>query len=149
MGSPYVPTKNKQIDLILNKLKPKKGKVFYELGCGDARMLRNAVKKYGVLGFGFDVNPLLLWWANFLAKRENLKNIFFKRKNILNINYQKVDYLYIFLLPELIAKLQRKLERELPKKALVVSHGFPFLGWEKRLITKIDEKPFPTYFYQV
>jgi SAM-dependent methyltransferase len=148
MGSPYVSTKNKQVDLILNELKPKKGKIFYELGCGDGRMVRKAVKKYGVFGFGFDINPLLLWWAKFLAKKDRLKNIFFEQKNILKINYQKVDYVYLFLLPELIAKLKKKLEDELPKKAIIVSHGFPLLGWEKRLIKKIDEKPFPTYFYK-
>jgi len=148
MGSPYVSTKNKQVDLILKELKPKKGKIFYELGCGDGRMVRKAVKKYGVFGFGFDINPLLLWWAKFLAKKDRLKNIFFEQKNILKINYQKVDYVYLFLLPELIAKLQKKLEDELPKKAIIVSHGFPLLGWEKRLIKKIDEKPFPTYFYK-
>jgi SAM-dependent methyltransferase len=148
MGSPYVSTKNKQVDLILNELKPKKGKIFYELGCGDGRMVRKAVKKYGVLGFGFDINPLLLWWAKFLAKKDRLKNIFFEQKNILKINYQKVDYVYLFLLPELIAKLQKKLEDELPKNAIIVSHGFPLLGWEKRLIKKIDERPFPTYFYK-
>jgi len=148
MGSPYVPTKNKQVDLILRNLKPKKRKIFYELGCGDGRMVRQAVKKYGVLGYGFDVNPLLLWWAKFLAKKDKLKNIFFYKKNILNINYQKVYYVYIFLLPELISKLQKKLEDELPKKSIVISHGFPLLGWEKRLIKKIEEKPFPTYFYK-
>ena len=148
MGSPYVATKKNQVELILNTLQPKKGKIFYELGCGDARLLRKAVKDYGVLGFGFDVNPLLLWWASFLARKDGLKNIFFKRKNILNVNYQKVDYLYFFLLPELIVKLQKKLAKQLPKKAIVVSHGFPFLGWEKKLIKKIEDKPFPTYFYQ-
>ena len=148
MGSPYVATRNKQVDLILKELRPKKRKIFYELGCGDGRMIRQAVKKYGVLGYGFDINPLLLWWAKFLAKKDRLKNIFFEQKNILKINYQKVDYVYLFLLPELIAKLQKKLEDELPKKAIIVSHGFPLLGWEKRLIKKIDEKPFPTYFYK-
>jgi SAM-dependent methyltransferase len=148
MGSPYVATRNKQVDLILKELWPKKRKIFYELGCGDGRMIRQAVKKYGVLGYGFDINPLLLWWAKFLAKKDKLKNIFFERKNILKINYQKADYVYLFLLPELITKLQKKLENELPNKAIIVSHGFPFLGWEKRLIKKIDERPFPTYFYQ-
>jgi len=148
MGSPYVATKNKQVELILKELKPKKGKFFYELGCGDGRMIRQAVKKYQVFGFGFDVNPLLLWWAKFLAERERLKNIFFERKNILNVNYQKANYLYLFLLPELIEKLAKKLKKELPKNAVVVSHGFPILGWKKKLIKKIEANPFPTYFYK-
>ena len=148
MGSPYVATKNKQVNLILKELRPKKGSIFYELGCGDAKLLRKAVKEYQVFGFGFDINPLLLWRARFLAKKEGLKNIFFERKNILNINYQKVNYLYLFLLPKLIAKLQKKLNRQLPKNVVVVSHGFPILGWEKKLIKKIEERPFPTYFYK-
>jgi len=149
MGSPYVATKNKQVDLILKELKPKKGKIFYELGCGDGRVIRKAVKEYGVLGFGFDVNPFLLWWAKFLAKKENLKNIIFQRKNILDLSYKNVDYVYLFLLPELIAKLKKKMKKQLPKKAIVVSHGFPIVGWEKKLFKKIEEKPFPTYYYKI
>jgi len=148
MGSPYVATKENQVNLILKKLKPKKGKIFFELGCGDGRVVRKAVKDYGVLGFGFDVNPLLLWWAKFLAKRKGLKNIFFQKENILNLSYKNVDYVYFFLLPELIEKLKKKLEKELPKKAIVVSHGFAILGWEKKLFKKIEEKPFPTYYYK-
>jgi cyclopropane fatty-acyl-phospholipid synthase-like methyltransferase len=149
MGSPYVPTKEKQVNLILKELQPKKGKVFFELGCGDGRMVRKAAKDFGVLGFGFDVNPLLCFWARFLAKKEGLKNVVIERKNILDLSYKNVDYVYLFLLPEIIKKLQKKLEEELPKKAVVVSHGFAILGWEKKLFKKIDEKPFPTYFYRM
>jgi len=149
MGSPYVATKNKQVDLILKELKPKKGKIFFELGCGDGRMVRKAVKEYGVLGFGFDINPLLLWWAKFLAKKEGLKNIVFERKNILHLSYKNADYVYMFLLPELIEKLKKKLEKELPKKVIVVSHGFLISGWDKKLFKKINNRPFPTYFYRI
>jgi len=148
MGSPYLATKKKQVDLILKVLKPKKRKIFYELGCGDGRIVRRAVKKYEVLGYGFDVNPLLLCLAKFFARRDKLKNIFFKRKNILKINYQKADYVYLFFLPELMEKIKKKLENELPKEAIIISHGFPFLGWEKKLFKKIEEKSFSTYFYK-
>jgi len=149
MGSPYVATKNKQVELILKELQPKKGKVFFELGCGDGRVVRRAVKDFEVLGFGFDINPFLCLWAKFLAKKEGLKNIVIERRNILNLSYKNVDYVYLFLLPEIIKKLQKKLEAEMPKKAIVVSHGFAILGWEKRIFKKIDEKPFPTYFYRM
>jgi hypothetical protein len=52
MGAPYVPTSNKQLKAILDRAKLKESQVFVELGSGDGRIVREAVKKYGVQGIG-------------------------------------------------------------------------------------------------
>lgn len=147
MGSPYVATKNQRIDQILENANLKKNKIFIELGSGDGRVVRRAVEKYGVVGIGIDINPLLIFWAKLLSlKYKNKLN--FITQNIFKTDLKKADYLYLFLMPKLIEKLKIKMEKELKKGTLVISHGFKIIGWEKRLIKTIKVNPFWTYYYR-
>ena len=149
-GSPYVATRKKVIKEILEMANLKKGKVFYELGSGDGRVNRLAVKNWQVKAVGVDINPLLVFWSNFLAKLQKLdKNCQFIRKNIFDINYSKADYLYIFLMPDLIKKLTPKLKKELKKTCLIISHGFKIEDKGIKLIKVKEGKPFNTYYYRI
>ena len=149
-GAPYVPTSNKQLEKIFKSLKLKKGDRFVELGSGDGRLTRYAVKTYGVSGIGIDINPLLVWWSQFLAKRDHATcEAQFLRRNVFNYSLKDVDYLYIFLMPELIVKLLPKFKKELKKGVIIISHGFKIVGYEKHLIHKEPDKSFSTYYYKV
>lgn len=151
-GSPYVATKQKKAEEILKKANLKKGKVFIELGSGDGRITRTAVKKYGVVGIGIDINPLLVFWSKLLCRLTSnfpIDKISFKTQNIFDTNLKKADYLYIFLMPDLIKKLKTKMEKELKKGTIVISHGFKIEGWEKKLYQIIKDLPFPTYYYKI
>jgi SAM-dependent methyltransferase len=147
-GSPYVPTKSKEAEFILKEIGLEKNKVFYDLGCGDARVVRKAVSQYHVKGVGIDVNPILITYARFLARIRGLKDIKLKVKNLFDTDLSQADVVYLFLMPGLLKKLIPKFERELKKTALVVSHGFLIEGWEKNMVKKIPHTPFPTYFYR-
>lgn len=148
-GAPYVPSNQKETEELLKLagLKPKQ--LMIELGSGDGRVLRTAVKHYQVYGVGIDVNPVLNWWASFLAKRQNLSNITFISKNIFDYDLSKANVIYLFLMPELIDKLETKFNREIKPKTIVISHGFEVKFWKKYLTKKRDHKPFPTYYYQL
>jgi hypothetical protein len=149
-GAPYVPTSKKQLEKIFKNISPKKEDVFVELGSGDGRLVRYAVKKYDLQGIGIEINPLLIWWSRFLARRDRTsKNVQFLRKNIFNFSLARADYLYIFLMPELIQKLLPKFKKELKKGTIIVSHGFKIIGFEKRLIHIEPDKTFSTYYYKI
>lgn len=148
MGAPYVPTSKKQILAILEKAGLKKGQVFMELGSGDGRIVREAVKKYGVKGIGVDINGLLIFLSNFYAKRDKLENIQFRKENVFTTDMSKVDIIYMFLMPELMRKLVPNMAKTLKKNSLVISHGFKIEGWEKRKSGEISSEPFSTYFYR-
>ena len=141
-------TRKKVIMTILKEAKLKKGKIVYELGSGDGRVSRLAVKNWQVKAVGVDINPLLVFWANFLAKLEKIDNrCQFVRKNIFDVDYSKADYLYLFLMPDLISKLIPKLKKELKKNCLIISHGFKIE--EMKLIKTLDTRPFKTYYYKI
>lgn len=148
-GAPYVPTAKRQLNAILQRVQPKKNALFIELGSGDGRMLRRAVELYSVKGVGYDINMLLVIWSRFLSRRNNIqKKVSFFKKDIFEVDLRNADYLYFFLMPRLIDKLIPKMETELQKKALVISHGFKIPGWEKRLYDILEDKDFSTYYYR-
>lgn len=148
MGSPYVPTKQKELEYILSQSGLKKGRSFFELGCGDGRVLRTAVRKYGVIGIGLDVNPLMILYAKLLSKIQNIPCTF-KQQNILYVDYRKADYIYLFLMPDLIKKLLPVLKARVKKKAVIISHGFRLNSWERFITKHIPHAPFPTFIYRL
>jgi len=149
MGSPYVPSKQKEVELILKEAELKKGKIFMELGCGDARVVRAAVVKYGVYGIGIDINPVIIFYAKILAKIQKIKKIVLRVENIFDSKLTNADYIYLFLMPDLLIKLTPLIKPQLKKNSMIISHGFKLIGWEKYLIKTISHSPFPTYFYKI
>jgi len=144
-----VPTRNKVVLDILKKIKFRRGRLFVELGSGDARMIRIAVKKYHLKGLAVDINGLINLWAKLLSKFDNTnKDIIFKTENIFDTNLTKADYLYLFLMPDLLKKLVPKFDQELKKGTIIISHGFPIKEYKKKLIKQVDRRPFPTYYYE-
>ena len=149
-GAPYVPTSKNQLEKIFKNVNMKKGDIFVELGSGDGRLTRYAARQYSVTGIGIEINPLLVWWSTLLSKRDRTnKNVSFLRKNVFNYSLKDVDYLYIFLMPELIGKLLPKFKKELKKGTTIISHGFKIVGFEKKLIYTEPDKSFSTYYYKV
>jgi SAM-dependent methyltransferase len=149
MGSPYVPSKQKEVDFILKEAGLKKGKIFLELGCGDGRMVRTAVVKYGVYGIGIDINPVIIFYAKIIAKTQKINNLELRVENIFNAKLDNADYIYLFLMPDLLKKIMPLMKKQMKKNTLVISHGFKLIGWEKYLIKTISHSPFPTYFYKI
>lgn len=149
MGAPYVATKKNEIDIILKKANLVPGKLFIELGSGDGRIVRSAVRNYKVRGIGIDINPLLVILSRIKARREKLTNIRFEKRNIRNVNLREADYVYIFLMPVLVDRMKDKLQRELKKGTLIISHGFKILWWKDKLVKTIKHSPFPTYYYRI
>lgn len=150
MGSPYVATRNKVILDILKEVKFKRNGLFVELGSGDARIIRVAVKKYHLKGLAVDINGLINLWAKILSKFDKTnKKIIYKTENIFDTDLTKADYLYLFLMPGLLKKLVPKFDKELKKETTIISHGFPIKEYEKKLIKQVNRRPFPTYYYRI
>ena len=149
-GAPYVPTRKKVIDDILAPVKIKANNFFMELGSGDGRILRYAGKKYNCQGIGVDVNPILVAWAKILTRLERQeKKIDFQVKNIFDPDSRRADFIYLFLMPELIQKLVAKMNKELKPGAIVIAHAFPVKPWANKLFYTLKQLPFSTYYYQI
>lgn len=127
--APFIPTQRKKIKKILKLAGVKKGKVFYELGSGDGRVVIEAAK-LGASSFGVDQSWLRVWYSRYLAFREKLKKCFFFHGNLFSRNYFPADIIYIYLLQKAIDKLEAKLKKELKKGAIVITQKYHFKTWK-------------------
>ncbi|MEI6533398.1 MAG: class I SAM-dependent methyltransferase [Candidatus Roizmanbacteria bacterium] len=147
-GAPYIPTNQNHIRDIFKYIHFKQTDIFLELGCGDGRVVRSIVKLFGVKGIGIDINPMLVSYADFLSKIEKL-SIQFIRTNILTYSYKDADIIYMFLLPNLMNKIESKIENETKKGTIIISHRFKFDNWENKLIHTLNRKTYSTFIYKM
>jgi len=125
-GPPFVPTPQKTITKLVEFANISKKDVVIDLGSGDGRMLIASAKQ-GAQTRGWELNPILVLWTNFVAKRQGVGN----RVKVYQKNYMNADvtdatviFLYTFIKP--MALLEKKLTKELKKGSKIISYKFTF-----------------------
>ncbi|MCA9329840.1 hypothetical protein KDA11_04295 [Candidatus Saccharibacteria bacterium] len=124
-GAPWVPARAFDIDKILDDTKLHKYDVFYELGCGDGRLVKAAAMR-GAIAIGYELNPFL-WLISWLRCR-GVSGATIRFGNFWNINLGKADVVMAFLVPRTMPRLDKKASKELKSGARLVSYVFPILG---------------------
>jgi SAM-dependent methyltransferase len=122
-GAPYVPTLKRQQKGAFEMLKLKKGQVFYDLGCGDGRLLKAAAES-GLKAVGYEINPLLaaLAWLRTRRYGGRVKVVW---GNFWKADISGADAVFVFLIEHHMAKLDRFLRAQFKdRKVKVVSFGF-------------------------
>ena len=133
-AAPWVPTRRKDIERILKLADIKPGEVFYDLGCGDGRLITEAAR-HGAVAVGFDISLMsyLMARSRVALERSGAKVIF---KNFFRADLSKADIVYLFLTPPAMPKVKKKLVSELKKGAKVISYAFTIPGLEPAAIDK-------------
>jgi uncharacterized protein (TIGR03000 family) len=128
---PYVPTPDKVVAEMLKLANVKEGDVVYDLGSGDGRIVIAAVKEFGAKrGLGIDFNPERIKDARDNARKagaEVEQRVEFKQGDVLTLtekDFEGVDVVTLYLLPEVNLKLMPVLQKGLKPGARVVSHDF-------------------------
>ena len=121
--APYVPTSSKVVKSIIDNIPIKKGAVVYDLGCGDARFLIAAEKKYQIKGKGYEIStiPFTLAWLNKIIHRSKVSlylGNFFKKE------IHDADMIFCYLYPETMVKVAEKIRKECKKGTKLVSNTF-------------------------
>jgi hypothetical protein len=121
-GAPYLPTLKRQQKEALDLLSLKPGQVFIELGSGDGRILKEAARR-GIISIGYEINPFLVVYSKISCWRVR-KLVKIHWRNFWHISISSADGLYAFLLDRYMAKLERKIAREITKPLKFVSFSF-------------------------
>src|SRR5438105_6500486 len=111
----YWPTPQVVVDKMLELAEVKKGDVVYDLGCGDARILVTAAKKYGVKGFGFDIDPDRVKDSLENVKKNKVEDLVaIKKADIFTLDLKDASVVTLYLLPNLNVQLMPQLEKLKP-----------------------------------
>lgn len=136
-GAPWVPTRGRDVARMVECAGMHKDDVFYDLGCGDGRTL-HAVLPYVKRAVGIEIAlPNALWcWLRALGE----KRVRIIWKSFFRVPINDATIVYIYQLPSVHVRLREKLERELSAGARVITHVWPIIGWDDKLIATSSEQ---------
>ena len=121
-GAPFVPTKTPAALTMIRLANIKAGMSVYDLGSGNGKLLRLAGRQ-GARAVGYEINPFLVLWSNLRGARTRWKNFW-------KADVSDADVIFVYLLPNHMEKLEKKLKSECRRGTLVVSNSFIFPHWK-------------------
>lgn len=122
-GGPFVPTPIPAVLKVLKHANIHKGDKVYDIGAGDNRFIHFATKFYKAKGVGFELNPFIY----FIAK---IRQLFWGwegeiiRGNFWKQSLEDADVILCYMMPNSLAKFQKKFEAELRNGAKILSYAF-------------------------
>lgn len=141
--APFVPTKIVRIKKALKEAGLKKGDIFWELGSGDGRVVIEAAKM-GARAIGVEQSLIRVLWSRFKARNlsEKIKPKFI-HGDIFKTDFSNADFVFIFLLPKGVEKLEPLLRKRLKKGAKVITQTFHFNKWKPHKKILVSDKNIP------
>ena len=136
-GAPFVPIKRQYLRPLLLWAGLSANDIFYDLGCGDARVLISAVKDFGVkkaIGYEVALWPYLNARFNVMSdgfsdKIKILRKDFFFAKGRSasggKADLSSAGFVYMYLFPKLVDRLAPKLACELASGSKILCPSFP------------------------
>jgi precorrin-6B methylase 2 len=119
------------IEVILELAQLNEQSVLYDLGCGDGRICIEASKRYGCRSYGVEIELKLY--------EEFQKNILLNHLTLLTnavlgdlreIDLSNATVLVIYLLPEAIEEIKKKLEEVVRQGAILICNTWGPKGWK-------------------
>ncbi len=123
----FVPTPSDFVEEMCKLAKVGKDDVVYDLGCGDARMVIIAVKKFGAKkGVGVELDPKLVKLSKEKVKEAGLeKQIEIREGDVLKVDdLSDATVVLLYMGDDINARLKPILKKTLKPGSRVVSHRF-------------------------
>lgn len=124
---PYVSSFDSEINLMWEKLNIDSNKNIIDLGCGNGKALRFFLKKFNLRkGVWYDLNGYAIRYGKFLNKIRKIDNLELYCKNFKKVDISNFDYIYTYLLPQYMAKIEDWVFQSIWKNTIIVSNSFQF-----------------------
>ena len=128
--APFITTPGDVVERMLELAGTGPEDLVVDLGSGDGRIVIAAARKFGARGLGIELDARLVE-----ASRENASSarvgerVRFVQGDVLVADISEASVVTVYLLPELIGKLQPRFVDELKPGTRIVSHAFRMAGW--------------------
>jgi len=132
----YQPSSPAIVEAMLKLAKVRPEDVVYDLGCGDGRIVIEAVKRYGARGVGIDIDPQRIKESRENAAAAGVTDrATFRNEDLFESDIRDATVVTLFLWGSVNIKLRPRLLNELKPGTRVVSHYWDMDEWkfEKRI----------------
>ena len=146
----YEPTPIDVVQAMLKLAAVRADELVADLGCGDGRIVIEAVRRYGARGLCVDIDPRRIAEAQRNAAEAGVaERITFLTQDLFAVELKSVTVVMLFLSADFNLKLRPKLWRELPPGARVVSHWHDMGDWrpERTVRMRSDGRERPVYLW--
>jgi hypothetical protein len=135
--APFVPIPDGINDEIIENLNLTSGSILYDLGCGDARVLIEAVKKYpNIKAVGIEKAFLPYFLAKFYTRK--YRNIEIKREDIFKTDISSATHIFVYLYPKVINRLINDIKNQCKKNTKIISCDFELDGVKCNKIVELN-----------
>lgn len=136
IGAVYVPSVDWAVDEMIDLAQIKKGEQVVDLGSGNGKVLIALAQK-GISSHGYEINPLLVFLSWFLIwKAGQWGKAHAHFGNIFSVDVKKYDVIFIFVVPYIMGRLEKKLTKEVKPHTRVIVETFPFKHWQPKKKTQ-------------
>jgi hypothetical protein len=128
----YVPTPDDVVDEMCRIAKVGKNDIVYDLGCGDARMVITAVKKFGAKkGIGVERDPKMVEESKANVKKAGVEDkVEIRQGDVLKIkDLADANVVLLYMGDDINLRLRPILKSTLKPGSRVVSHRFTMGDW--------------------
>ncbi len=148
--APWVPAWKKDLPRIFSLAQLQPGETFYDLGCGNGKVVLCAGEMYQAKATGIELALPLYLVCKVRQVMYRNPNIAFRFGNLFSQDISDADVVYVFGMPDkLSARLRKKLEAELKPGTRVVSYVFPIGDLAPIHIDKPNPDDVSIYLYQM
>lgn len=149
---PYVPTPPEVVQRMLHLGGVKSGDVLYDLGCGDGRIVIQAVKIPGVRGVCVDIDPERIAESKRNAEAAGVMDrIRFVEGDLFKVPFTDATVMTLYLMPDVNMRLRPRLLGELKPGTRIVSHAFDMGDWtpEERVVVELSPSTYVLYRWTI
>ena len=135
---PYVSTPYEMANEMIRLAGVTANDVVYDLGCGDGRLVIEAVKKAGCRGVGVDIDPERVKESRAYAVRAGVQDrVRFVEQNFFATDIREATVMLIYLFPDINIRLRAKFLGEMRPGSRLVSHAFDMGDWRPDVTSNI------------
>jgi precorrin-6B methylase 2 len=148
--APDFPTPLSVVDRMLALANVKATDVVYDLGCGDGRILINAVRNYHCRAVGVELSRDIYDRTCQKIKTLGLADqITMIHGNALHTDLSPADVVTLYLMTSTNERLRPQMEHYLKPGARVVSHDFEIHGWRaaQEETMHVEGRPHKIFLY--
>jgi cyclopropane fatty-acyl-phospholipid synthase-like methyltransferase len=136
----FVPTPQTVVYQMLELARLTADDVLYDLGSGDGRIPVLAAQRFGARAVGIELDPSLVDISRQIARDNDLDGkVVFREADLFAADISAATVVTLYLSSPVNARLERKLKRELPVGARIVSREFPIGTWAPEKIIHADD----------
>jgi precorrin-6B methylase 2 len=127
---PFITTPGDVVERMLEMAGTGPNDLVADLGSGDGRIVIAAARRFGARGLGIELDRELADASRENARRAGVaERVRIVQGDVLAADFSEATVVTVYLLPELIGKLQPRFVDELKPGTRIVSHAFRMAGW--------------------